>query len=298
VVAVATSADRERDRDHRSERRVVWAVLAAGGLVLSFGGLALLLQRKELTLERDLALADLARERDERLKRLDRAATLGALAIGVGHEISTPLGVISGRAEQLLPRVKMDERATAAVQTIIDQTRRIDEVVRALMALARGDRGSVQQIDPARVVESAKNLVEHRFQEAKVQLSAGLPTDLPKIHGDALLLEQALVNLLLNACEACGTGGHVSVSARGAGGYLGFQVQDDGIGISAEIAARATEPFFTTKSTAGGSGLGLAIVNEIVANHGGRLVIQPRDPKGTAATMEIPIDRSTGERHG
>jgi signal transduction histidine kinase len=233
------------------------------------------------------------------LKRLDRAATLGALAIGVGHEISTPLGVISGRAEQLLPRLQGDERSTAAVEVILTQTRRIDEVVRALMALARGDRAIAHQvIEPARIVESAKSLVEHRFREASVELSTGAwPADLPKITGDPLLLEQALVNLLLNACEACPEGGRVSVSAKENGRYLGFQVQDDGVGISKEIAARATEPFFTTKSTAGGSGLGLAIANEIVANHGGRLLIEPRDPKGTAAMMEIPIDRGSGERH-
>ena len=80
-------------------------------------------------------------------------------------------------------------------------------------------------------------------------------------------------------------------------GVLGFTVLDDGVGISPEVAARATEPFFTTKSTAGGAGLGLAIVNEIVANHGGRLFISPRSPRGTSARMEIPIERR-GVRHG
>lgn len=296
-VVIATTAARARDREHRSARRILYAVLTAGGLVLSFGGLALYRQKKELDLERELALADLARERDERLQRLDRAATLGALAIGIGHEISTPLGIISVRAEQLVSRVAGDERAVHAVSTIIDQTKRIDEVIRALLALARGDGGSAAPVEPATVVAGARGLVEHRFQEASVSLSAGVPADLPQIHGDALLLEQALVNLLLNACEACPKGGNVSVTASREDGVLGFTVLDDGVGISPEVAARATEPFFTTKSTAGGAGLGLAIVNEIVANHGGRLFISPRSPRGTSARMEIPIERR-GVRHG
>lgn len=296
-VVVATSAARARDREHRASRRILWAVLTAGGLVLSFGGLALYRQKKELDLERELALADLARERDERLQRLDRATTLGALAIGIGHEISTPLGIISVRAEQLVSRVAGDERASHAVSTIIDQTKRIDEVIHALLALARGDGGSAAPVEPAAVVAGARGLVEHRFQEAAVSLSAGVPSDLPQIHGDALLLEQALVNLLLNACEACTKGGSVSLTASRDDGVLGFTVLDDGVGISPEVAARATEPFFTTKSTAGGAGLGLAIVNEIVANHGGRLFIAPRSPRGTSARMEIPIERR-GVSHG
>ena len=110
------------------------------------------------------------------------------------------------------------------------------------------------------------------------------------ISGDARLLEQALVNLLLNACDACERGGEVEVRASVDGTSAMFAVLDDGKGISDEIMARVLEPFFTTKPTEEGTGLGLAITSEIVAIHRGTLKLEPRDPRGTIATMRVPTD--------
>ena len=93
----------------------------ASGLVLVFGGLALRKQRKELELARELAVAEVRRERDERLVRADKLATMGALATGIAHEVSTPLGVMMGRAEQVLPKVAGDERTRRAVEAILEQ---------------------------------------------------------------------------------------------------------------------------------------------------------------------------------
>ena len=92
------------------------SVFTAAGLVLAFGGLALRVQRKELTLERGLAVADARHRSDERLQRATRAAVMGTLAMGVAREISTPLGVIATRAEQMLPKVTHDERLTGSTK--------------------------------------------------------------------------------------------------------------------------------------------------------------------------------------
>jgi signal transduction histidine kinase len=267
------------------------AVLAAGGLLLALGGLALSRQRKELQLSADLAV--LERERDERLERLDKAATLGVLAIVLAHEVSTPLGVITGRAEQVLPKVKNDQRATIAVEAILEQATRISEIIRALLSLAREQPGPFQPIAPHKIAQAARALVEHRFVKAGVRLDEKVGADLPEIHGDPLLLEHALVNLLLNACEACDRGGQVVMSVENGGGAVRFEVEDDGVGITRDAASRASEPFFTTKATSGGAGLGLAIVNEILTNHGGRFAIAPRSSRGTTARIEIPKAVST-----
>ena len=123
-------------------RRLVLSVFTAAGLVLAFGGIALRVQRKELTLERGLAVADAQQRSDERLQRATRAAVMGTLAMGVAHEISTPLGVIAARAEQMLPKVTHDERLAAGAKAILSQTDRINEVIRGLLGLARGDAPS------------------------------------------------------------------------------------------------------------------------------------------------------------
>src|SRR6185436_10141860 len=91
VLAVAT-AERQRDRELRARKRLVLSVFTAAGLVLAFGGVAMRIQRKELVLQQDLALASAQQRNDERLQRATRAAVVGTLAMGVAHEISTPLG--------------------------------------------------------------------------------------------------------------------------------------------------------------------------------------------------------------
>ncbi len=291
TIAVAATALRERDRDRWAQARSILSVLTATGLLLVFGVVALRNQRKELELKRELALASLRDEQDERLALATRAASLGTLAIGVAHEVSTPLGVIAGRAEQLLPKVRDDQRGYAAVQAILDQTHRISQVIRGLLGLARGDRVTADHLSAVGLVQGARALVEHRFDKAGIPLAIDVSEDLPTITGDARLIESALVNLLLNACDACAPGGHVRLSVEAHGSAVRFSVVDDGSGISEEHAERVLEPFFTTKASGEGTGLGLAITNEIVKSHLGTLSLTPRFPRGTSAVVEIPADR-------
>lgn len=290
VVSVA-SAGRERDREKRAEWRLVLSLLLASGLVLAFGGAALRKQRKELELERELAVTEVQRQLDEDLARAERAATMGTFAMGIAHEVSTPLGVIVGRAEQLLARVREDDRAERATQAILKQADRIQHIIRRFLDMARGGPPSFERTDPASIVRGATTWVEHRFAKAKVALTTDVPATMPAIQCDRDLLEHAIVNLLLNACEACGPGGHVEVAARSDAEQVAFVVTDDGAGIRPEDAARATEPFFTTKERGRGTGLGLAIAVEIVKSHRGELTIAPGASRGTRARIEIPIAR-------
>jgi len=139
-------------------------------------------------------------------------------------------------------------------------------------------------------LEGAVALVEHRFAKADVALRADVASDLPVIHGDPRLLEHAVVNLLLNACDACASGGAVVVSARAGDGDRGLVVAvvDDGPGISQVDAGRVLEPFFSTKPSGQGTGIGLALVQEIVASHRGSLALESVAPHGTRATIKLP----------
>jgi signal transduction histidine kinase len=289
-VAVVASARAERDRQLRAQWRLVLGVIVASGLVLAFGGYAMRKQRKELELGHQLAVTQIRNERDERLVRADKLATMGALATGVAHEVSTPLGVILGRAEQLLPK-QSDERARRAVEMITEQTERIFAVVRGFLALARGDQPALSRYDSAELGRAATALVEHRFEKAQVRLELDMGPDLPKVACDARLFEQVLVNLLLNACDACSEGGTtVTLSIHGDRERVAFVVIDDGVGISPSLAKRASEPFFTTKPAGKGTGLGLAIANEIVKHHCGTLTLSPRlDGRGTRVCVELPV---------
>jgi signal transduction histidine kinase len=292
-VAVVSSAASERDRDIRASWRLALSVLFAGGIVLAFGAFALRRQREQLVVEQELALAQLDRDRSERLVRASRAATMGTFAMGIAHEISTPLGVISGRTEQLLSRTD-DPRSRRGLTAIGERVEQIGGVVRSFLDLARGGAPTIATVDPRVLVEGSVRLVEFRFASSGVHLAIDLPPGVPPIHCDLRLVEHALVNLLLNACEACEMGGHVELAVRAAAGTIAFVVTDDGKGISPEEAARATEPFFTTKAHGDGAGLGLAIVQEIAKSHRGSLSIGPRASKGTRAALQLPIEQDHG----
>jgi two-component system, NtrC family, sensor kinase len=288
-IAVVASAERERNRESFAQLRLALSVVVASGLVLVFGGLALRNQRKQMLLSKELAVAAVQSERDERLVRADKLATMGALATGIAHEVSTPLGVIVGRAEQLLSRSNGDERARRAAQAIAEQAERISSIVRGFLSLARGDSPNTQQIAPSALGEVAVDLVGHRFAKAGVSLTTFFSEGLPAVACEPRLMEQVLVNLLLNACDACQVGGHVELRLIAEGQRVAFVVTDDGSGISPDAAARILDPFFTTKPVGEGSGLGLAITSELVKHHRGTLSVAARSGhRGTRACVELP----------
>jgi signal transduction histidine kinase len=296
VVVVVATALRQRDREKRARLRLILSVLLSSAIVLAFGTRALRDQRKELELAKELAVADAVRERDARLVRADKLATLGALGIGIAHEVATPLGVIVGRAEQLAPKVEGDERATRAVIAIQEQADRIGKIIRALLDLARGGAShsalAAQAFDRASAGEVARDafeMVGHRFEKRGVTLVSKVAPGLPDVLCDTKLMPQVLVNLLLNACDACDAGGRVELAVDARDERVVFSVLDDGHGIPPGVAARVTEPFFTTKAPGEGSGLGLAIAREIVLHHRGSLRLEPRKDgsRGTLATVEL-----------
>jgi signal transduction histidine kinase len=162
-------------------------------------------------------------------------------------------------------------------------------VIRGLLGLARGDAPSAERIAPSAILTSALALVRHRLESAGVPVTEAIGPGLPLLLGDEKLLEQAVVNLLLNACDACrAVGGGISVRAAQEAGEVVIVVEDSGVGISSADAERALEPFFTTKAREGGSGLGLAIAREIVSNHRGTLTLAPRPDRGTRAIIRLP----------
>ena len=295
VVALA-SAERERDRENWARRRLLLTVGVAVALVAGFGGIARRNQRKELVLERELAVASLEKRRDERLERASKAAVMGTLAMGVAHEISTPLGVIGARAEQILPKVSHDERLTGGIAAILAQVDRINQVIRGLLGLARGDAPSAERIDPRRVVDQAVAMVEHRFTKASVPLHKRIDEPAPAaVVGDPRLLEHAVINLLLNACDASRPPAGVTIALRQSGDReVEIAVEDGGSGISPADVDRAFEPFFTTKAREGGTGLGLALAREIVASHRGKLVFSARPERGTRAAILLPMHEPDG----
>jgi signal transduction histidine kinase len=290
-VAVFASAMRVRDRARVSAWRLAAATGLASLLVALFG---MVLRRQQ---ERGIQLADALRLANEKaalqrdLVRAEKLATIGTLAAGVAHEVGTPLGIISGRAEQLLGRVAENDPMRKGLSSILAQVDKVSTTIRQLLDFARVRPIEATAVTPTQVLESARALLEHRFRQAKVELTLDAPPTVPAVAADPGQLEQVMVNLLMNAVDACAPGGHVRASAAPAGERVRFEIADDGCGIPEADLPLVLDPFFTTKKRGQGTGLGLTIAADIVKNHGGTLEIESEMGKGTIVRVHLPTAR-------
>jgi signal transduction histidine kinase len=300
-LVVAGTARFERDAFRHARYRALAGLATALLLVASFGTLVLREQRREHDLSTRLADEKRERERDDELARSNRLASLAALSLGIGHELSTPLGVILGRVEQLSADSDLAPRNRKALLAIEGQVVRIRSVLQGFLSLARGDAPIMERVRLADVARAALALVDHRFTSVHVRLTSKLD-DRVLVACDASLLGQVVINLLVNAASAspAGSSVHVVVAERDRQAVL--EVTDEGLGISDESSRRATEPFFTTRAHVGGSGLGLSIAREIVSHHGGELSVvalatSAGGGRGTVASVRLPRVVEPKEEH-
>lgn len=288
-VAVVGSAGQERDRTRHDDWRTVLTVLFASGLILAFGIVELRRQREEMERVRLAEVHSTERERDVELARADRMAAIAALSSGIAHEISSPLGIISGRIEQL------QSQSNTATQeklfkSIATQVAYINKVIRGFLAFARGDAPALVHVAALKVAEEAVGLVKHRFGTVGVELRLSVEkAGAIRVNCEPALFEQALANVLVNALEASEAGQTVELQIKPQGDRVQFVVIDDGSGIPPAAIAHVTDPFFTTKARKGGSGLGLAIAKEIIAHHRGSLALEHRAQSGGAATRGTQV---------
>ena len=138
--------------------------------------------------------------------------------------------------------------------------------------------------------ENVPVLLLRALRAKEVTLRNELPADLPLVNGDPLEFQQAFLNILMNAADACVMGeGMVTIYGRVGGDGVSVSVADNGCGMEPEELARCTDLFFTTKDVGEGTGLGLAVAHNIVANHGGRLDIASERGRGTTVTLSFPL---------
>ncbi len=170
--------------------------------------------------------------------------------------------------------------------------RRIKHTVEDLKDFARReDAPRLEPIDLNEVARAAARLVSNAIRKATSRFETDLAAGLPRVRGNARRIEQVVVNLLLNACEALprpDRAVRLVTRADPARGLVVLEVQDEGSGIPPEHLQRITDPFFTTKRETGGTGLGLSVSARIVKEHGGTLAFDSRVGTGTTAILALP----------
>jgi signal transduction histidine kinase len=226
---------------------------------------------------------------ERRLFAAQRLSATGTLAAGIAHEINNPLGGMVNAA-RVLREGRLDPAKQAEyLELILDGLERVRAIVQKILQF-RPRTLEPRPVQLRDAVDRAIAFMEHRAKAKEVAIRNRLDATLPLVYGDPLELQQAFLNILMNAVDACVMGeGMVTVSSRLGAEGVSVCVADNGCGMEPQELAHCMDLFFTTKDVGEGTGLGLAVANNIVANHGGRIDISSERGRGTTVTMSFPL---------
>ena len=244
--------------------------------------------------DRKRAEEETARQRIE-LEHLSRVATLSELSGALAHELNQPLAIIMSNAEaaQLIlksPRVDLDE-VNAILQDIVDADERAGAVIRRLRSMLKRGAPQRQPVDLNEIVRTVLEFVRTDLLRRGVTLDVRLAASVRRVSADRVPIEQVLINLINNACDAMARNAigdrTLSIVTFEDETTACVRIEDVGVGLP-ENPERVFDAFYTTKSE--GLGMGLAISRTIVASHGGRLTAAANRPRGAVFTICLPFD--------
>jgi two-component system, NtrC family, sensor histidine kinase HydH len=237
---------------------------------------------------------------DEQLRRADRLAALGELSASMAHEIRNPLGSIKGTAEIFRDSLPAGHRLAEFARILVKEADRLDRILTHFLGFARPKDVVSSRTELAPAVAQVVGLTRERARSAGVAITVELSPEVPPVAIPSDALGQVLLNLVLNAIQALGPGGRVSISGAIAPArrlacrespvqlqVVHLAVADDGPGIPHDIRERVFDPFFTTRR--GGTGLGLAICQRIVLGYRGAIAVVAAAPQGARFEMELPV---------
>ena len=229
-------------------------------------------------------LRDITAEKKQTEEELRTGATKAVcdLAAGVAHEIGNPLNAIA----LSLQLVKRDPTDTEAIETGLNQLKRLDGIIRDFLTAIRPRKPNLM---PGSVADPLKNclaMLKPQFEERRITVTLDIPAALPNIALDAEQMEQVFFNLLKNALEAMSDGGKIDIALGSDDHDVFLSIRDNGSGMEAEQLATLFEPYRTTKEK--GTGLGLLISKRIVTEHGGAIAAESQPGTGTTFTITLP----------
>jgi two-component system, chemotaxis family, CheB/CheR fusion protein len=252
------------------------------------------LQAEQLTLASERAL----REKEVELARIARTLTVGELATSIAHEINQPLAGVVTNAEAGLRWLGGDtpnvHEAKESLMLIVRDGNRASAVIRRVREFVKKEGNEATSLDIRETIHETIAFTQTELLKHNVALSLGLSDALGRVRGDPILLQQVILNLITNACEAMASvterPRELLVSAQEAADGLAVlvAVRDSGIGIETQQVDRIYDPFFTTKPR--GMGMGLSISQSIIEAHGGRIWATPNDGSGVTVQFTLPAE--------
>jgi two-component system NtrC family sensor kinase len=232
----------------------------------------------------------------ERLAQSEKLAALGQFVAGVAHELNNPLQGVLGHMDLLRATGRVPRAIQPELRLILREAERAAKIVNNLLVFAGSRRGTHRRVSLNSIVTRSAALRARPARSHGIAIARELDRTLPRVRGDATLLQQAMLNIIANAEHAIVAAGvadgriRIVTRTERDGALAAVEISDNGRGIAPELLPRVFEPFFTTKEVGQGTGLGLAIVYGIVHDHGGEISAGAASDGGAVFRLTFPAD--------
>jgi signal transduction histidine kinase len=227
---------------------------------------------------------------EESLKATERLSALGWLAAEIAHEIRNPLTVVQMVFHSMMQELKLEGGHARDAALIEMKMQHMNKILDQVLTFARSSEPEMEDLDVASMLDDILILTRHKLAEQRVEIKKLISEEAVVMKGDRAQLEQAVLNLVLNACQAMPHGGTLTLSAALRVGVkkreVVISIRDTGEGMSKRRQDELFQPFLTYRK--GGTGLGLALVNKTVQSHHGKITVHSKLKKGTSFTLRFP----------
>lgn len=246
-------------------------------------------QRLILAIARDISEK---RALTDKMVQADKMMLLGQLSASVAHEIRNPLAAMNLNLQMLQRKLSENDPLLQYINASLRGVERILNIVNTTLNFAKPLPPRVEPVNMNSVIVDSLDLVSDLLLRKTITVDLDLDEELPLVGADVNQMQQVMINLLTNACDAIKAKGAISLHTNCAENVHGkpsinIAVSDNGIGISQDDLLRIFEPFFTRKAE--GTGLGLPIIHRILQQHGGSIEVQSEEGKGTIFTVNLPV---------
>lgn len=231
---------------------------------------------------------------EERVRESERLAAIGQLAATIAHEIRNPLSAIKMNIQILSRNLELRDLDRRRFEIAAGEIIRLEKIVKEVLDFARPIQLNKGWCNLNEIIKRCLELLEGSIQEKNIQIVKQLSSNLKNVFIDGEMIEQAFLNIIINAIDAMPSGGTLKIGTRELSEYgeqktVMVEFKDSGIGMSSEQIKKAFEPFYTSKTT--GVGLGLSQVKKIIDAHEGRIEVESQVGAGSIFRLLLPLDK-------
>lgn len=225
----------------------------------------------------------------EQLNRSEKLAALGHMAAGLAQEMSDPVNTVLGHVRLLESKLAGEDQVRISLEAIERETLRCQSTMKNLLDFAKRTPPETLPVDMNELIEAAWRTVDDDLPVRSIETVRGFDPHLPLIQADRKQMEQALVQLIRNACETMRLGGTLRLITRSVGSEVQVIVADTGPGLSPEQLRHIFDPFFFINEQGQKSGMGLSIAYGVIERHGGTIEVESQEEKGTTFNIHLPL---------